>query len=228
MKRFLPTFFLIMIVLAVYPFLGNDDTPKKPITGLPWQIDKLPDGSTRVFGIELGESTLGDAVTELGTDAELAIMMDRDGNSSLEMYYGSYRAGLLSGKMVLLADIDSETLVEMRNNAVNREVMKSTARKFQLAESDRARAYQARVRHIAFIPAVNLDEDIVLKRFGEAAETVQTEPGIKHFLYPELGLDITLSDNSKEVLQYVVPAEFDEFTALLHAATQGQDAEATP
>jgi len=212
-----------MIVLAIYPFVSNDNAPKKPITGLPWQIEKLPDGSTRVFGIELGKSTLGDAVNSLGGDAEIAIMLDKDDNNSLEMYFGSYRAGLLSGKLVLLGDIDRDTLIAMRDRAASREIMKSTARKFVVNDSDRPMAYQARVKHIAFIPTVNLDEDIILKRFGEAAETVQSGADVRHYLYPELGLDIALSEKGKEVLQYVSPVDFDRFTAPLHAATKGGD-----
>ena len=215
MKRFLPTFFLIMVVLAIYPFMSNNDAPKKPITGLPWQIEKLPDGSTRVFGIVLGDSTLGDAVNALGGDAEIAIMMDKNGNDSLEMYFGNYRAGLLSGKLVLLGDIDSDTLIAMRDRAASREVMESTARKFVVNDSDRPLAYRARVKHIAFIPAVNLDEDIIRERFGEASETVQRGADVKHFLFPELGLDIALNDKGKEVLQYVAPADFAEFIAPL-------------
>jgi hypothetical protein len=215
MKRFLPTFFLIMIVLAIYPFVGNDNAPKKPITGLPWQIEKLPDGSTRVFDLELGKSTLADAVNALGEDAEIAIMQDKNGNNSLEMYFGSYRAGLLSGKLVLLGDIDRDTLIAIRDRAASREVMESTARKYVVNNSDRPLAYQARVKHIAFIPTVNLDEDIITKRFGEAAETVQTDADVRHFLYPQLGLDIALSEKGKEVLQYVAPADFDVLVAPL-------------
>lgn len=215
MKRFLPTFLLIMIVLAIYPFVGTNESSKKPITGLPWQIEQLPQGTTRVFNIVLGESSLADAVTALGEETELAVMMDKDGRDSLEMYYSSYRAGLLSGKLVLLGDIDNRTLLDMRDNAASKEVMESTARKFIVDASDYARAYQARVKHIAFIPAVNLDEDIILKRFGEAAEIVQTAAGVKHFLYPELGLDIALSEQGREVLQYVAPADFAMLVAPL-------------
>jgi hypothetical protein len=221
MKRFLPTFFLIMIVLAIYPFVGNDDAQKKAITGLPWQIDKLPDGSIRVFGIELGASTLGDAVHSLGGDAEIAVMTDKDGNSSLEMYFSSYRAGLLSGKLILLGDIDREVLATLKDRAASREVMKSTARKYVVNDSDRTQAYRARVKHIAFIPSVNLDEDIIRKRFGDVAETVQVGDDVKHFLYPALGLDVALSETGKEVLQYVAPADFASFTAPLFAAATG-------
>ena len=168
-----------------------------------------------MFGIVLGESTLADAMNALGGDAEIAIIMDKGGNNSLEMYFDSYRAGLLSGKLVLLGDIDSNTLIEMRDHAANMEVMASTARKFVVNDSDRPLAYRARVKHIAFIPTVNLDEDIIQKRFGEAAEIVQTGDDVTHYLFPDLGLDIALSETSKEVLQYVAPADFAMLVAPL-------------
>ena len=97
MKRFLPAFLLIIIVLAVYPFLG-DKGPAQKVTGLPWQIDVLEDGATRVFGIVLGRSSLAEAHDALGRDTELAVMQDKDGSQSLEMYVAHYRAGLLSAR----------------------------------------------------------------------------------------------------------------------------------
>ena len=35
---------------------------------------------------------------------------------------------------------------------------------------------------------MNLDEDIVRKRFGDDAEILQTAAGVVHYLYPALGL----------------------------------------
>ena len=214
MKRFLPAFLLIIIVLAVYPFLG-DKGPQQKVSGLPWQIDVLEDGATRVFGIVLGRSSLAQAHEALGRDTELAVMQDKDGSLSLEMYLGHYRAGLLSGKLVLLGDLDDKALAELRDNSPGREIMESTARKFLVEDGDRPRALAATVRHIAFIPAVNLDEEIITKRFGEAAEVLAAEGGVTHYLYPQLGLDIVHSDELKEVLQYVAPGEFDVLVAPL-------------
>ena len=92
MRRFLPTFLLITLVLAIYPFIGKDDE-SGVVTGLPWQIDVLPDGSSRVFGVILGRTSLGEAVAHLGADMELAVMAAAGEAGSLEMYYGRFDVG---------------------------------------------------------------------------------------------------------------------------------------
>ncbi len=207
MKRFLPTFLLIILVLAFYPFIGKDDSSKS-VEGLPWQIEILSDGSTRVFGLTLGQSNLGDAVDLLGDDMELAVMVGKDQRENLEMYYPKYRAGLLGGKLVLAADLDAAAVTGFRINAVNNVILGSGARKYLLKETDRERAYQAVIDNIAFIPAVNLDHDIIIKRFGEPLAIIHSSNEAMHYLYPEKGLDVMLNEQGKEVLQYVSPDVF--------------------
>ena len=97
MKKFIFPFLLLIILLSVFPFLDKSkDT--RIYTGLPWQIEVLPDGSTQVFGLYIGKSTLSDSLGILGTDMEVAVIASPDEIGNLEMYYGHYRAGLLSGK----------------------------------------------------------------------------------------------------------------------------------
>ena len=207
MRRFLPTFLLITLVLAIYPFVGKD-RQNVTVTGLPWQIEVLPDGATRVFGVTPGQTTLGEAAAHLGHDMELAVMVAAGEAGSLEMYYGQYRAGLMSAKLVLAAELDAAVIESMRQNAVDTEILKTGVRKFVLDEKDYGHAFEAVVNSIAFIPAVNLDHDIITKRFGEADETVRSDNGVTHYLYPSRGLDVMLSEEGKEVLQYVAPGEF--------------------
>jgi hypothetical protein len=206
MRRFLPTFLLITLVLAIYPFIGKDkDTGG--ITGLPWQIELLPDGSSKVFGVILGRTTLGEAAAKLGNDMELAVMLAKGETGSLEMYYGRYRAGLLSAKLVLAAGLDADVINSFRENAVNTEVLETGSRKYVLSSEDHSRAFSAVIQSIACIPAVNLDHDIIMKRFGEADEVIGKN-GVTHYLYPAKGLDVILSEDGKEILQYVAPSEF--------------------
>lgn len=207
MRRFLPTFLLITLVLAIYPFIGKDEESVK-VTGLPWQIDKLPNGSIRVFGVIPGQTTLGEAVSHLGADMELAIMDSSHEAASLEMYYGQYRAGLLSARLVFAADMDADTINSMRANAVDKQVLETGTRKHVLSAEDHARAYTAVIQTIACVPAVNLDHDIIIKRFGEPAEVIHTDNQLTHYLYPSKGLDVILNEDGKEVLQYVAPHEF--------------------
>ncbi len=206
MRRFLPTFLLITLVLAIYPFIGKDRETAS-VTGLPWQIEILPDGSTKVFGVILGQTTLGEAKAHLGRDMELAVMVAPGEQGSLEMYYGQYRAGLLSAKLILAADVDADTIVQMRENAAEKKVLETGARKYLLDRNDHAKAFSAVIETIACVPAVNLDHEIIIKRFGATDEIIQRN-GVTHYLYPDKGLDVILNEEGKEVLQYVVPGEF--------------------
>ena len=59
--------------------LPETEGPVEPVTGLPWQVDILPDGTSRVFGITLGRSTLDEAIQALGNDMQLAIIAAPEG-----------------------------------------------------------------------------------------------------------------------------------------------------
>ena len=206
MRRFLPTFLLIILVLAFYPFVFQDDT-KQTIKGLPWQVEVLPDGSSKVFGLVLDKSTLGDAVEALGTDLELAVIASGDEAGNLEMYFPNYRAGLLGGKLILAAARDDTSTMAYRINAVKTEILKTGSRKYVLSQEDHEKAYQSVISNIAFIPAVNLDHDTIIKRFGQP-DAIVHETELVHYLYADKGLDIALSEEGKEVLQYVSPRLF--------------------
>lgn len=216
MKLFFVVFALLAVLLAAYPFFDSYEKNER-LTGLPWQINILHDASTEVFGLNIGHSRLADAIEKLGSDMELAIVAatDEDEIGKLEMYYGHYRAGLLSGKLVLQTDIDEQDIKRWRDNALRFEYMASgRAKKYILSPDDLAEILDEVIVGLTFIPAVNLDEEVILARFGEPAERVQLS-GVIHFLYPEKGLDLALHENSKEVLQYVKPDAFQQLIAPL-------------
>jgi hypothetical protein len=216
-KIFFTLFFLLAITLAVYPFLDQSEN-SETLSGLPWQIETRADGSTQVFGLHIGRSRLADAIEKLGDDMELAIIAASDETGSLEMYYGHYKAGLLSGKLVLQTDIDEQDLKRWRDNAVKSEYMATgKAKKYTLSVDDMPRVLDEVIVGLTFIPAVNLDEEVILARFGMPENRVQSA-GVVHFLYPDKGLDIALHESSKEVLQYVEPHAFQKLLQPLESS----------
>lgn len=214
MKLFFILFTLLAAVLAVLPFLDQSDDAEK-LTGLPWQIDILSDGSTTVFGLQVGSSRLSDVLDILGSDMDIAIIAATDEVGSLEMYYGHYRAGLLSGKLVLQTGISEQEILRLRENSVSSEYMASGyAKKYILSPDDLIRVLDETVTGLTFIPTSNLDEEIILSRFGEAKERIQ-QAGVTHYLYPDKGLAIALHEDGKDVLQYVSPNAFQQLLAPL-------------
>lgn len=215
MKIFFLLFVLLAVVLAVYPFLDSAKN-NETVTGLPWQIDILSDGSTQIFGLSAGVSKLSDALEILGNDMELAIVAASDEAGDLEMYYGHYRAGLLSGKLVLQTNVSDEKIKQWRDNAVKFEYMATgLAKKYSLSPDDLPKILNETIVGLTFIPAVNLDEQVILARFGEPERRIELT-GVTHYLYPALGLDIAHHVDSKEVLQYVSPASFQQLVQPLN------------
>jgi hypothetical protein len=210
-KIFFTLFVLLAVALAVYPFL-NPREHGDTVTGLPWQIDIQPDGSTQVFGLHIGSSRLSDAYEFLGNDMELAIIAASDEAGTLEMYYGHYQAGLLSGKLVLQASASEQDIGRWRENAAKSEYMASgKAKKYTLSDADSALVLQEKITGITFIPSVNLDEEVILARFGQPEKKIVLSD-VTHYLYPANGLDIALYKEAKEVLQYVSPGDFSRLT----------------
>jgi len=175
---------------------------------LPWQIDTLPEGRTQVFGLILGESTLGEALTNLGEDHQMAVIINSDDVAGLEVYASHFRAGPLKGKLIISAFTDESDLEAMRQRASDAKYMASGARRFLLAPEDRDHAEGLAIRSISFIPDANLDAEIITGRFGEPAQIIASGEELHHYLYPALGLDITLNSKGKELLQYVAPRDF--------------------
>ena len=208
MKIFFLLFALLAALLLAFPFF-DDPENTEVITGLPWQLDILPDGSTQVFGLRIGVSRLSDALAVLGDDdMELAIIAASDEPGSLEMYYGHYRAGVITGKLVVQTSASEQNIKAWRERAVKFDYMASgQAKKYILAADDLKQALKEVITGLTFIPSLNLDEEIILARFGEPTDRVKLD-GVMHYLYPEKGLDIALFEEAKEVIQYVSPNTF--------------------
>lgn len=205
MKKIAVILVVVSVVLFGYWRLqgGKRPSPAK-IEGLPWQIDSLADGASRVFGISPGRTTLGEVKKLMGSGAVLAIIGTSKTDYGLEMYASHYQAGILKGKLVIVSGLDRASLDAMLQRAVRQGV----SRRFLLQVDDIPVALQSRVKSITFIPAVNLDEGIVRRRFGTPVRIVSTGDTVKHFLYPDKGLDVIINDRGKEVLQYVAPRDF--------------------
>jgi hypothetical protein len=208
--------FLTIIVIAILSLKPNSERPTANMQSLPWQIEVLPEGRSKVFGVTLGGSSLGDAREQLGDDMELAIIVTSGQDSGgLEMYYGQYKAGVFSGKLVLAADLEPALLVQLKERAIRSRYMESGARKLILDPEDLPIALQAPLATMTFIPAINIDESSAIKRFGPAAETIRSKNQVTHLLYPDKGLDLIINENGREVLQYVAPRDFERLRAPL-------------
>ena len=199
-----------------------DNQKGEAVTGLPWQIEVYPDGASQVFDLKLGTSTLANAKTRFG-EGEVALVAAPGEAESLEIYFDNVMLGnAILGKVIVTADLPQATIAGMRQRTVKTEYMQSSTKKSILDDPDVLVAYAAPIRGLVFVPSVNLDEAMIIQRFGQPAERIKAGETFEHLLYPDRGLDIRLDTNGKEVLQYVAPRDFARLREPLKAKEEKQ------
>jgi hypothetical protein len=206
MKNKLLIFALIAGVLISLPFISRQNVSDKVLSTYPWEITLLDSGLTRIFGLTPGQSTLADTRRMIGESMKLALLSVDNEPGSVEMYYSHFTAGRLSGRLIIVADLNQDVISSMRQRALR----SGGANSFRIHSDDLNTVMQAPIRGITFIPIVDLDEEIITQRFGKADEIISKDNSLSHYLYPDKGLDIVLDSEGKEVLQYVAPHQFQQ------------------
>lgn len=220
MTRFVLLLLLIVLAVVVAPFLWRDERPTPPLQNLPWQVQVHPQGTSSVFGFELGSSTLADARARFGEELEIAIIAAPGEPGNLEAYLSRFTAGVLTGKLILSADLPAAAIGDLRRSAAGASPTATGGLKIRLSADDLDAALRAPIASITFIPSVNIDPETALRRFGAPARRVADEHGAEHWLYPDQGMDLILHPEQKEVLQYVAPKHFEWLEQPLDAATK--------
>jgi hypothetical protein len=189
---------------------------------LPWQIDRDVDGHTRVFGVTLGKTPLSELEYLIREPVVISLFARDSGERVVEAFFDNVALGGLRAKMVVVMDFDSATLEGLYQRGVRIATLGSGTRKVTLASEDMALVRTAPIASITYLPRSRLSEELIARRFGEAAEHItEGEDGTSHWLYPELGLGIALPPRGGTVFQYVLPGRFEALRQPL--LTLGED-----
>ncbi len=202
----LALFFISLLVLLAAP----DDSVDTPDT-LPWKITHPTPDTTRVFGITLGKTSLDEAaeIFKLQTELEISLFHPTDGKLAVEAFFEEVNFNGLKAKIVMSIDVPTDELQGMYGRGLRINNTPS-GKRITLTHDDLLRVKQVPIATLAYLPAVRLEEATLIKRFGEPATKIQeTDAEVIHWLYPQHGLDIVISDKEKPVLQYVPVKNFD-------------------
>ncbi|MCH2241563.1 MAG: hypothetical protein MK041_06460 [Aquabacterium sp.] len=220
------------LAAALFVFRPGGVSPTaQTVAQEPWQIEALPGGGSRVFGLVLAAapgqsstashagsaaapaaSTLADAQRLLGPSLQIGLLAAGDEPGTLEAYVDGVTAGFVTGKLVLVAELPADAARGLRARSTGNEPQPSGARRYALADADRDTALRAPIAGLSFLPSVRLDAAMVAQRFGETAQRLSAG-GQLHLLYPSRGLVVSLDgpgdEPARAVIQYVAPARFE-------------------
>jgi hypothetical protein len=195
-------------VLAAFYLLAPSPSPEA-IRGLPWQIETLPDGTSRVFGLHLGVDPLHRAVQRYGDPEGLSLFVSDAGRGSVEAYFGAVRLGLLKGDLIATLETRPEAIAALRDRAIDRKATRSGAARYLLREEDKQAQLGSTIRGLTYVPAyAKLDPGFIRERFGDPVHSRPAGETGQRWLYPDKGLTILIDSAGREVFEYVAPRDY--------------------
>jgi hypothetical protein len=199
---------LLVIAVTVTVLLRTPPEPGGAPRDLPWQVEVLGDGSTRVFDMTLGESTLADLSAKLGNPRGLALFESPDGSISLEAYFGTVELGPFSAKLVANLAATAEELGMLLDHSKHVETTPSGSIKYLLPENLAHEQQQRVINALTYIPSYSSLDTVTLRQhFGDPAREVRLDGKRVRWFYPSTGVDILIDEEGKEVIQYQLPAQ---------------------
>ena len=202
---------LVLAVIALAVGVMIPGGGEKPIQTFPWQINHTTDGTTQVFGLALGRSTLQHAEQVFQSESELSLFEPAPGKGQrvVEAYFDKVNLGGLSAKVVVVIALTPEQLQTMFARGARISTLGDGSRKVTLHAEDVARVRETPIYTITYLPRIRLEKALLEKRFGKPEQVIaEKETSTNHWLYPQLGLDIALDENNNAVFQYIAPAQF--------------------
>ncbi len=217
-----PVVFFVLVTLFVMWQKTSSRNPEAITVqhGLPWQIE-LAGGESRVFNLTPGKSQLADAVRQIGSDYELAILSKSGQPDVLELFTSNFQAGLLKGSLILVADVSSEDIERLRMQfPVRQEHLETGIKKMILRFEQQQAALSYTIKSITFVPVAQLDKQLIEQRFGSPGRTSVIENTVTSYLYPQFGLNIIIDEKGKDFLVYVSPKSFSSLQAPVQGNTR--------
>lgn len=198
---------LLILFFMVNKKAGNG---QPVVQAYPWQVNELPGGRSRVFGVVLGETSLKEVDVILKSIPTVALF-EANGKLSLEAYYKNVLLGGLIGSFIFTLQAEDKQLNAIKKESSKTKRAEDNGIRYELDKpsSDKLKSFV--VKNLIYIPTVQLDEETIIKRFGEPSYKIKLETKEVgwHYLYKEKGLDLIYKEEGKEVLQYVLPKDFN-------------------
>jgi len=212
---------LSMVALAVAILLPGGRPPDSD-PALPWKISVGPNGRTSVLGLELGTSALADAQTRFAESGSTNLFIAPEGSLSIETFFDKIYLSGLKADIVLTLAVPPEQAQQMLSRGIRSAGLGDGSKKITPSPEDIERLSSAPISAITYLPATDLEPDLLERLFGPPSRRIQ-EPSteITHWLYPKLGLDVVVNLQGPEVFQYVDPGKIAQLVEPLEKLQPG-------
>ena len=207
--------FLIMMLLP-------DEQAAEPIH-TPWSVTLSERGNSQLLGITLDESTLLQAQQQWRASPKITLFMPKEAPAKVEAYFERVTLGGIRASIVAEITVPETELTTLIDQGARISTQGDGSRKITLDGTGVGIVEQSIITSLTYLPKANLPSEVIKQRFGTPTETFRIEEDkIEHWIYPQIGLDLVFSEETKEVLQYVPPSRFERLLAPLRKRANAQ------
>ncbi len=204
--------FILALILAVlfYWLYPNSEANPRPEM---WNLEQRG-GQTSLLGLEIGKTSLHDAMQTLKSMPDIALFTKRRGRNDFEQdkHLEAFFDDLFDqGDSIIFGVGADESLLEhIKKDAYKPEIFPSGVIRVGVKENLFAHIETLPIINITVLAGQQINFEAFQKKFGEPDKLLNDGQGNAHFLYPKLGLDLIQPAGGEQILQLVSPAMFDE------------------
>ena len=191
--------FLILLMIGtalMIAVIGNKNV-EQSADAMPWNIQLLDNGSSRIMGITLGKTNIQDAHQIFSHFSETRLFTANDKTELLAHFDEFSMAGLLA-EIDLVYDISESQLDKVRQQTMN-----AKHGEYQLIrESMLMDLLTTPVKQLIYSPIIDYDNSIISQRFGEPDARESINETVEKLSYPALGLVIYLNADGPDKFIY--------------------------
>jgi len=210
---------LLMIGSAMMIAVIGQRKPVNSLDYMPWEVDILKNGSTRVLGITLGKTTIQEANQIFASFAQTRLIQssasmdnsvsehpaangDSTGNENtappdyqLIARYNDLNFDGMIAEVQLIYQLDKTKILALHktlktDEAADKVSAQSNAQEYKIDKQDEIAWLSTPVQGITFIPSIDYGEDTIRQRFGQAIKQLKINETEQLWVYPEFGLKI--------------------------------------
>ncbi len=199
--------FLMIGTAMMIAVIGQHD-PDIQLDYMPWEIDILENGKSRVFGVTLEKTTVQEAnqifanfaMTQLVTTSH----SENQREHRLVAKYTDLTIGGLTAEIELSYQIDAATLESLyqKLSKTGSSMQTGDTEYFKLDNQTEMNFLNTPVNQLAYIPSVDYGESLLLQHFGAPKEEPGPDENIRLWHYPQMGLTIVISATDTDRFVY--------------------------
>jgi len=175
------------------------------LDAMPWQVDRLENGSLRVFGLTLGKTSIQEANQIFARFGEnkFQINTDNDGKQSFELFthYDDLLFDGLIASIKLTYQIDHEELA-LIYRSLTTPLTKQKTITLPIDKSIEIKYLNSPIASITYIPSIDYEFNSIRQYFGPAATEKSINDDLQIWDYPKMGLQIFIYDNAPDQFIY--------------------------